>query len=180
MEIHHGRHHAAYIANLNRALAGHPDLASLSVEDLLATGASKVPETIRQTVIDHGGGHANHSHFWRALAPRGSGGAPSEELARALDGTFGGVEGLQRAMNEAGAKRFGSGWVWLARTADGKLEVFSTANQDSPWLAGKRPILGIDVWEHAYYLHYQNRRADYLKAIWEVVNWSEASRLFGA
>jgi Fe-Mn family superoxide dismutase len=179
MQIHHGKHHAAYVANLNTALAPHAELAKLPIEELLKDGASRVPEAIRQGVINNGGGHANHSLFWRSLAPRGKGGAPSEGLGRAIESSFVVLDALKTAMNEAGAKRFGSGWAWLVRGAEGRLEVISTANQDSPLLTGKTPLLGIDVWEHAYYLHYQNRRADYLKAIWEVVDWAEVSRRFG-
>jgi Fe-Mn family superoxide dismutase len=179
MQIHHGKHHAAYVANLNAALVPYPELAKLSIEELLTDGASQVPPAIRLGVINNGGGHANHSLFWQVLAPHGTGGSPSEGLGRAIEGTFGSLEALKTAMNEAGAKRFGSGWAWLAKSAEGKLEVSSTANQDSMLMVGKTPLLGIDVWEHAYYLHYQNRRADYLKAIWELVNWSEVSRRFG-
>ncbi|MEI6232145.1 MAG: Fe-Mn family superoxide dismutase [Planctomycetota bacterium] len=176
MEIHHDKHHGAYVTNLNKALAGN-DLAKLTIEDILADKASKVPEAIRQAVINNGGGHSNHSLFWASLAPK-AGGEPKGPLADAIKSTFTDFATFTGKMNEAGMKRFGSGWAWLAKTADGKLEVYSTANQDSPIMEGKKPILGIDVWEHAYYLKYQNLRADYLKAIWNVINWAEVEKRF--
>ncbi|MEO8503564.1 MAG: superoxide dismutase [Acidobacteriota bacterium] len=174
MEIHHDKHHAAYVANLNKALEGHPDLQNKSVEELLGN-LQDIPEAIRGAVRNNGGGHANHTLFWSIMgAPSG---APSGKLAQAIDATFGGLPALQEKINTAGLGQFGSGWSWLIVSA-GKLEVAAKPNQDSPLSDGKTPILGVDVWEHAYYLHYQNRRADYLKAWWNVVNWSVVSALF--
>jgi superoxide dismutase, Fe-Mn family len=175
MEIHHGKHHNAYVTNLNKALEAHPDLASLGIEELLANKCAKVPESIRQAVINNGGGHANHSLFWKTLGP-GAGGEPSGKLGDAIKSTFGGLAGLKEKMNDAGTKRFGSGWSWLVQLPDGKLEVYSLPNQDSPIMEGKTPLFGIDVWEHAYYLKYQNKRPDYLAAIWNVVNWAEVAK----
>jgi Fe-Mn family superoxide dismutase len=177
MEIHHGKHHQAYVNNLNAALEGHEELAARGVEDLLA-GIQEVPESIRTAVRNNGGGHANHSLFWAVMSPDG-GGEPSGDLAAAIDGDLGGFGTFKDAFSKAGATRFGSGWAWLA-VADGKLEVFSTANQDSPLMDGKTPILGLDVWEHAYYLHYQNRRPDYIAAFWNLVAWDEVARRFAA
>ena len=179
MEIHHDKHHAAYVANLNKALMDQPELQKLSLEELLADKAAKVPENIRQSVINNGGGHANHSLFWSILGPN-AGGAPVGTVADAINSTFGGFSTLQEKMIDSGMKRFGSGWSWLLKTKDGKLEVVSSANQDSPLMDGKTPILGIDVWEHAYYLKYQNKRKDYLDAIWNVVNWQEVEKRFAA
>jgi len=176
MEIHHDKHHGAYVTNLNKALAG-SELAKMKIEDILADKAAKVPEASRQAVINNGGGHLNHTLFWESLAPK-AGGEPKGPLADAIKSTFTDFASFTGKMNEAGMKRFGSGWAWLAKTADGKLEVFSTANQDSPIMEGKKPLLGIDVWEHAYYLKYQNLRADYLKAIWNVINWAEVEKRF--
>lgn len=177
MEIHHDKHHAAYVTNLNAALATSPDLAEKSPENLIKDLAS-VPDAIRPAVRNNGGGHVNHSFFWKLLAAN-SDGKPVGKLAEAITATFGDVDQLKEKINAAGLSRFGSGWTWLYLHA-GKLEVGSTANQDNP-LMGKAiagiegtPILGIDVWEHAYYLHYQNRRADYLKTIWTVINWTQA------
>jgi Fe-Mn family superoxide dismutase len=177
MEIHHDKHHAAYVNTLNGAIEKHPELGSKSVEDLLR-GINEVPEDIRTVVRNHGGGHANHSLFWQIMGP-GAGGAPSGDLAQAIDQTFGGFDALKQQVNDAGAKRFGSGWAWLT-VAGGKLEVSSTANQDSPLMEGKTPILGVDVWEHAYYLKYQNKRPDYLAAWWNTVSWAEVARRFAA
>ncbi len=177
MEIHHDKHHAAYVANLNKALAGNADLGKLKIEEILADKAAKVPEAIHQAVINNGGGHYNHTLFWESLAPK-AGGEPKGPLADAIKSTFTDFKTFTEKMNEAGMKRFGSGWAWLSKTADGKLEVASSANQDSPIMEGKKPLLGIDVWEHAYYLNYQNRRADYLKAIWNVINWAEVEKRF--
>jgi Fe-Mn family superoxide dismutase len=177
MEIHHDRHHAAYVNNLNAALKDHADLAKLSLAELLADKATRVPEAVRQAVINNGGGHANHSLFWTVLGPK-AGGEPRGDIAAAIQSAFGGLAGLKEKMNDAGMKRFGSGWSWLAKTKDGKLEVSSTANQDTPLMEGKTPLLGIDVWEHAYYLKYQNKRADYLNAIWNVINWAEVEKRF--
>jgi Fe-Mn family superoxide dismutase len=177
MEIHHDKHHAAYVTNLNAALATSPDLAEKSPENLIKDLAS-IPDAIRPAVRNNGGGHVNHAFFWKLLAAN-SDGKPVGKLAEAITATFGDVDQLKEKINAAGLSRFGSGWTWLYLHA-GKLEVGSTANQDNP-LMGKAiagiegtPILGIDVWEHAYYLHYQNRRADYLKTIWTVINWTQA------
>ncbi len=175
MEIHHDRHHAAYVANLNKALEGHPDLVAKSVEDLLGDLAS-VPEAIRGAVRNNGGGHANHTLFWDIMGP-GGGGAPSGDLAAAIDRDLGGFDQLKQQIHAAGMGRFGSGWAWLVASG-GSLEVMSTANQDTPLSDGKTPLLGVDVWEHAYYLKYQNRRPDYLNAWWSVVRWDKvAARL---
>jgi Fe-Mn family superoxide dismutase len=180
MQIHHGKHHAAYVQKLNETLAKHEDLRKLSLEELLANGAAKAPEDIRQTVINHGGGHSNHSLFWTVLGPAAKmAKEPGAKLLTAVKSQFTSLDALKTKMTEAGMGRFGSGWSWLVKDRDGRLEVMSSANQDSPLLSGKTPILGIDVWEHAYYLKYQNRRADYLKAIWNVVNWDEATRRYG-
>jgi len=175
MEIHHGKHHAAYVANLNKALSGHTGLEQMSITELLSDLA-QVPEGIRGAVRNNGGGHFNHSLFWTIMGP-GGGGQPSGELADAINSTFGSLDDLKTRINQAGVTRFGSGWAWLY-VKDGRLEVGSTANQDSPILEGGRPILGIDVWEHAYYLKYQNRRPDYLNAWWNVVNWDQVARNF--
>jgi Fe-Mn family superoxide dismutase len=178
MEIHHGKHHQAYVDNLNKALAGAPELAKLSVEDLLR-GFPSIPEAVKGAVRNHGGGHANHSLFWEIMGP-GGGGAPTGKLAAAIDAEFGSLTALQEKVNTAAAGQFGSGWGWLVVT-DGKLEVIARPNQDSPLAEGKTPILGVDVWEHAYYLKYQNRRPDYLKAWWNVVRWDKvAERYTGA
>jgi len=174
MEIHHGKHHAGYVAKLNDAVKG-TAFESKSVEDILRS-INDVPQDIRQAVINNGGGHANHSLFWKILG--GKGGQPGGKLGDAIKSTFGGLDGLKEKVNNAGATRFGSGWAWLVKTPDGKLEVLSTANQDSPLMKSQTPILGIDVWEHAYYLKYQNRRPDYLKAIWDVFNWSAIEKNF--
>jgi Fe-Mn family superoxide dismutase len=183
MEIHHGKHHKAYVDNLNKALESAPELAGKAALDLIRDLAS-VPEGIRNAVRNNAGGHVNHTLFWSLMAP-GAGGAPSGKLAEAINATFGSFEAFQEKFQTAGATRFGSGWAWLV-VNHGKLEIGSTANQDSPFM-GKAvagiegtPVLAIDVWEHAYYLHYQNRRPDYMKAWWNVVNWAEAERLFAA
>ena len=176
MEIHHTKHHQTYINNVNGALEGHADLASKSVEDLVRDLAS-VPEAIRGAVRNNGGGHANHSMFWQIMGP-GKGGAPSGDLASAIDSAFGSLESLQEQFAKAAATRFGSGWAWVV-VDGGKLAVTSTPNQDNPLSDGKTPILGIDVWEHAYYLNYQNRRPDYIAAFWDIVNWEEVERRFG-
>jgi Fe-Mn family superoxide dismutase len=175
MEIHHDKHHAAYVSNLNKALEGHADLASKDLADLLR-GIDQVPEAIRTAVRNHGGGHANHSLFWTIMGAD-AGGSPSGDLADAINRDFGSFESFQEKLNGAAGARFGSGWGWLV-VSDGGLEVISTANQDSPYMDGKTPILGVDVWEHAYYLLYQNRRPDYLKAWWNVVNWSAVGENF--
>ena len=177
MQIHHGKHHQAYVNNLNAAIEKHPELGSKSVEDLVAN-LSAVPEDIRTAVRNNGGGHLNHSLFWTWMAP-GAGGAPTGALAEAISSAFGGVDAFKDAFGKAGVGRFGSGWAWLVNTG-GKLSIESTPNQDSPMMDGKKAILGIDVWEHAYYLKYQNRRPDYLAAWWNVVNWDEVSRRYEA
>lgn len=177
MEIHHGKHHAAYVKNLKEALVGQDDLAKLSLEEMLANKAAKVPEALRAKVINSGGGHANHTLFWATLGSK-TGGEPKGPLADAIKSTFTDFKTFTDKMNDAGMKRFGSGWAWLVKGADGKLEVYSTGNQDSPLMEGKKPLLGIDVWEHAYYLKYMNMRADYLKAIWNVINWTEVEKRF--
>ena len=169
MQIHHGKHHQGYVNNLNAALEGHDDLAAMSVEDLLRSFDS-VPDAIRTAVRNNGGGHANHSLFWPSMSPNG-GGAPSGDLAAAIDDAFGSFDDFKAEFQKTAGGRFGSGWGWLVRTADGDLSVYSTANQDSPLMQGDTPLLGVDVWEHAYYLNYQNRRGDYLSAFWDVVDW---------
>ena len=183
MEIHHGKHHNAYVTNLNKAIAGNAALEAKSVEALI-TDLASVPENIRGPVRNNGGGHVNHTAFWKLMAPK-AGGAPSGKLADDINATFGGVDAFKEKFEAAGVGRFGSGWVWLV-VNNGKLEIVSTANQDNP-IMGKaiagcegKPILGVDVWEHAYYLKYQNKRPDYLKAFWNVVNWTEVSRLYDA
>jgi superoxide dismutase, Fe-Mn family len=181
MQIHHGKHHQAYVDNLNNALKAHPDLQRQPLEKLLAGNATGVPEDIRQAVINNGGGHLNHSLFWTILGPPSKvSHEPRGKLLDAVKSAFGSLDDLKQKMNDAGAKRFGSGWAWLVKDSAGKLEVISSANQDSPVMQAKVPILGIDVWEHAYYLKYQNRRPDYLKAIWSVVNWDEVGRRYEA
>ncbi len=171
MKFHHDKHHATYIKNLNAALEKHPELKNRSVEDLLRD-LNSVPEDIRTGVRNNGGGHVNHSMFWRIMRPDG-GGEPTGAIADAIKGKFGSFADFKKSFNEAGSKRFGSGWVWLVRDEEGKLEIVTTANQDTPLSEGRYPIMGNDVWEHAYYLKYQNRRADYLDAWWNVINWDE-------
>jgi Fe-Mn family superoxide dismutase len=178
MEIHHDKHHGAYVTNLNKALESAPDLQSKSVEELLANNCAIVPENIRTAVRNNGGGHINHSMFWQIMGPKG-GGAPKGNVAQAINAAFGSFDAFKEKINTAGATRFGSGWAWLVR-AGGKLDIYSTANQDSPVMEGKYPILGVDVWEHAYYLKYQNRRPDYLAAWWNVVNWDEVEKRFNS
>jgi len=178
MEIHHGRHHAAYVNNLNAALDKHPELFELSVEDLLQD-LSRIPEDIRTTVRNNGGGHANHSFFWPLLCPRG-GAAPVGELAAAINGGFGSFDTFKEKFTTAAMTRFGSGWAWLSVDGQGSLVVSSTANQDTPISEGQRPVLGLDVWEHAYYLNYQNRRPDYIAAFWNIVDWKRANANFVA
>jgi Fe-Mn family superoxide dismutase len=174
MEIHHGRHHKAYVDNLNKALEGHADLQSKSIMDLLRE-INKVPENIRMAVRNNGGGHANHAMFWEIMAK--GGGEPTGPLGDDLKKTFGDFAAFKGKMKEAGLGRFGSGWAWLV-LAGGKLQILSTANQDSPYMEGQSPILGIDVWEHAYYLKYQNKRGDYLDAWWNVVNWNAVGKRY--
>jgi Fe-Mn family superoxide dismutase len=178
MEIHHGKHHGAYVNNLNKALESAPQLASKTVEELLANNCAIVPENIRTAVRNNGGGHINHSMFWQIMGP-GKGGAPVGNVASAITGTFGGFDGFKEKFGAAAAGRFGSGWAWLLKTPSG-LEITSTANQDSPVMEGKYPVMGLDVWEHAYYLRYQNRRPEYVGAWWSVVNWAEVEKRFNA
>jgi Fe-Mn family superoxide dismutase len=180
MQIHHGKHHQTYITNLNAALAKHPELGEKSLEDLLR-GINTIPEDIRTAVRNNGGGHHNHSLFWTIMAPPGNGGGgePSGTLGDAIKRTFGDVAKLKEQLQNAAVSQFGSGWGWLT-LANGKLEVAGRPNQDSPLIEGKTPILGVDVWEHAYYLKYQNRRADYVTAWWSVVNWAEVARRYEA
>jgi len=175
MQIHHDKHHAAYVTNLNNAL-GNLEFASSAVDDVLRR-INEVPENIRTAVRNNGGGHSNHTMFWRIMKPNG-GGAPTGALANAIQSTFGSFDAFKAAFNDAGVKRFGSGWAWLVLDRSGKLQVISTANQDSPLMDGLYPVMGNDVWEHAYYLKYQNRRPDYLNAWWNVVNWDEIARRY--
>jgi len=178
MRIHHDKHHAAYVTNLNTALDGHAALEARSIEALIADLAS-VPDAIRTAVRNNGGGHYNHTLFWELMAPGGAQ-APAGDLAAALVATFGSVDAFKEQFAKAGMTRFGSGWAWLSRTAEGKLQIESTANQDCPVMEGRYPVMGCDVWEHAYYLKYQNRRADYLAAWWNVVNWTVVGARFAA
>ena len=179
MTIHHDKHHAAYVKNLNDKLADQAELQKLSIEELLANKAEKVPEALRQAVINNGGGHYNHTLFWSVLGPN-AGGEPKGALADAIKSTFTDFAQFKTKMTDAGMTRFGSGWSWLVKKPDGKLEIYSTANQDCPIMTGDKPLFGIDVWEHAYYLKYQNKRKDYIDAIWNVVNWTEVDKLFAA
>ena len=175
MEIHHGKHHAAYVANLNKALESAPELADKSIEKLIADNCAAVPENIRTAVRNNGGGHANHSLFWQIMGP-GKGGDPVGNLGDAINAKYGGFDQFKEQFAAAGMGRFGSGWAWLLKD----VEIVSTPNQDSPLMEGKVPILGLDVWEHAYYLNYQNRRPDYIKGWWNVVNWEAAEERFNA
>jgi Fe-Mn family superoxide dismutase len=175
MEIHHGRHHKAYVDNLNKALEGQAALQNLSIEQLLRK-INEVPQNIRQAVINNGGGHANHSMFWVIMGP-GAGGKPSGPLADAINAAFGDFAKFQDELKKAAVGRFGSGWGWLV-FADGKLQIISTPNQDSPYMNNQAPVMGIDVWEHAYYLKYQNKRPDYIDAWWNVVNWNAVAERF--
>ena len=177
MEIHHGKHHNAYVTNLNNAIAGNTDLESQSIDQLIAD-LDTIPEQIRGAVRNNGGGHANHSLFWTSMGP-GKGGAPSGALGDAIDSTFGSFETFKEEFTKAGMTRFGSGWAWLS-IANGVLEVSSTPNQDSPVMDGNTPLLGCDVWEHAYYLNYQNLRPDYINAWWNVVDWEVVAGRFDA
>ena len=179
MEIHHTKHHNTYVTSLNAALEGHDDLAAKTVEDLISD-LDAVPEAIRTAVRNHGGGHANHSLFWQVMAPAGERGEPSAELIAAVEAAFGSADAGHQAFAQAATTRFGSGWAWLV-VKDGKLDILSTANQDNPLMTGAGvPILGLDVWEHAYYLNYQNRRPDYIAAWGDIINWTEVSRRFAA
>ena len=173
MQIHHGKHHAAYVNNLNAAVEKHAHLQGKSADELIKH-LSAVPEDVRTAVRNNGGGHVNHTMFWQIMGP-GKGGAPTGAVADAINGAFGSFDAFKEQMNKGGVGRFGSGWVWLVDNG-GKLAIESTANQDNPMMDGKRPIFGIDVWEHAYYLKYQNRRPDYLSAWWSVINWEEVGR----
>ncbi len=177
MQLHHDKHHGTYVTNLNNAVKG-TQFESLAIEDVIRR-LNEVPENVRTTVRNNGGGHINHSMFWRIMKPNG-GGAPTGEIASAIDSTFGSFDAFKAAFNDAGAKRFGSGWAWLVLDGSGRLQITSTANQDSPISDGLFTILGNDVWEHAYYLKYQNRRPEYLNAWWNVVNWDEINRRFAA
>ncbi|KQL34229.1 MULTISPECIES: superoxide dismutase [Bacillaceae] len=177
MNIHHTKHHNTYVTNLNNAVSGKADLENKSVEELIAN-LDALPEDIKTAVRNNGGGHANHSLFWQLLSPNG-GGNPSGELAEAIDSKFGSFDAFKEEFAKAATTRFGSGWAWLS-VANGELEVSSTANQDSPIMEGKTPLLGLDVWEHAYYLNYQNRRPDYIGSFWNVVNWDEVSKRYAA
>ncbi len=176
MRIHHGKHHQTYVNNLNAALEGHAELGAKSLEDLLRH-ISQVPENIRTAVRNNGGGHHNHSLFWRIMAPN-AGGQPTGALADAIGAAFGGFDRFKEEFSKAATARFGSGWAWLVVDRAGNLKFYSTANQDSPLMDGDIPILGLDVWEHAYYLKYQNRRPDYVAAWWNVVNWPEVARRY--
>lgn len=179
MGIHHGKHHATYIANLNNVLESSADLAGKSLEDLLANNCAAVPENIRGAVRNNGGGHANHSLFWTIMGP-GKGGDPVGNLAQAIDGSLGGFEQFKEKFAAAGIGRFGSGWAWLIKNSSGDLEITSTANQDSPLMEGNFPVIGLDVWEHAYYLNYQNLRPNYINAWWNVVDWGAAEERFNS
>ena len=176
MEIHHGKHHNAYVTNLNKALESAPDLANKSLEELLANNCAIVPENIRTAVRNNGGGHWNHSMFWTIMGP-GGGGAPVGGVADAITSAFGSFDSFKEKMNAAGVARFGSGWAWLIKSG-GKVEITSTPNQDSPLMEGKQVVMGVDVWEHAYYLKYQNRRPDYLAAWWNLINWQAVAERF--
>ncbi|MBT9584261.1 superoxide dismutase [bacterium] len=178
MEIHHDKHHQAYVTNLNKALEGHTDLQGVSLDDLLANNLARVPESIRAAVRNNGGGHHNHSFFWEVIGP-GAGGPPTGKIGEAIKSAFGDFDTFKNQFAAAATTRFGSGWAWLVVNAEGKLHVYSTANQDSPVMEGFKPLLGLDVWEHAYYLHYQNRRPDYISAFWNVVNWNKVNELLG-
>lgn len=176
MHLHHEKHHGGYVANLNAALEKHPELFDKSAEALISD-LNAIPEDIRTAVRNNGGGHVNHSMFWQIMSPNG-GGEPKGALGEAIQKAFGGFDDFRNQMNDAGLKRFGSGWAWLVQDKGGALKIMSTANQDNPLMEGLTPIMGTDVWEHAYYLRYQNRRGDYLKLWWDLVNWDEVNRRF--
>jgi len=178
MEIHHDKHHAAYVNNLNKAIAGKPDLEKKSVQELISN-LDAVPQDIRNAVRNNAGGHANHTMFWKLMGPN-AGGKPSGKLLEDINASFGSFDAFKEKFEAAGVGRFGSGWAWLIVNKAGKLEITSTANQDNPIMEGNKPVLGNDVWEHAYYLKYQNRRPDYLKAWWNVVNWNEVAKNYDA
>ena len=174
MEIHHDKHHQAYVTNLNKALESAPDLQSKTIEELLAGNLAAVPEAIKTAVRNNGGGHANHTFFWKLLSGK-AGGAPTGEIENVITASFGSFDAFKEKFTAAATTRFGSGWAWLTKDSSGKFEITSTANQDSPIMEGKTPILGLDVWEHAYYLKYQNRRPEYIAAFWNVINWAEVN-----
>jgi superoxide dismutase, Fe-Mn family len=178
MEIHHDKHHQAYITNANKALEGHPDLAAKPVDELLAD-LNKIPESVRTVLRNNAGGHSNHTFFWKIMGPN-AGGTPKGKLAEAINSTFGGFDQFKEELQKAAIGRFGSGWAWLVVNKEGKLQITSTANQDTPISDGLKPVIGVDVWEHSYYLLYQNRRPDYLKAWWNAVNWDQAEKNFEA
>jgi len=178
MEIHHDKHHAAYVNNLNKAIAGKPDLEKRTIHELISH-LDSIPQEIRTAVRNNAGGHANHTMFWKLMGPN-AGGKPSGQLATDIDATFGSFDAFKEKFEAAGVGRFGSGWAWLIVNKAGKLEITSTANQDNPIMEGNKPVMGNDVWEHAYYLKYQNRRPDYLKAWWNVVNWNEVAKNYEA
>jgi len=178
MEIHHGKHHAAYVTNLNKALEQAPDLQNKPIEDLLKNNLAAVPESIKTAVRNNGGGHINHSMFWTILGPK-AGGSPTGNLAAAINSAFGSFDKFKEQFADAAAKRFGSGWAWLVKDGN-KVAITSTPNQDNPIMEGKYPIIGLDVWEHAYYLKYQNRRPEYVTAWWNVVRWDEAEKRFNS
>lgn len=177
MEIHHDKHHQTYITNLNKALEGQSDAQKLTLEQLLADNCAAAPEAIRTAVRNNAGGHHNHSLFWTLLAPN-AGGTPSGTIGSAIHDALGGFDAFKTQFTTAATSRFGSGWAWLVWSKEGKLQIISTANQDSPLMDGHKPLLGLDVWEHAYYLHYQNRRPDYIGAFWNVVNWAKVEELY--
>jgi Fe-Mn family superoxide dismutase len=179
MEIHHDKHHAAYVTNLNKALESAPELAGKSLDTLLANGLKAVPESIRTAVRNNGGGDWNHTMFWEIMDPK-AGGAPVGNVAKAIGAKYGSFDEFKTKFAAAGMGRFGSGWAWLIKTSEGGVDIVSTANQDNPLSEGKAPVFGLDVWEHAYYLHYQNRRADYITAWWNVVNWGHVEDRFNA
>jgi superoxide dismutase, Fe-Mn family len=174
MEIHHDKHHQAYVTNLNKALESAPDLQSKTIEELLAGNLAAVPEAIKTAVRNNGGGHANHSFFWKILSGK-AGGAPTGEIENVITASFGSFDTFKEKFTAAATTRFGSGWAWLTKDSAGKFEITSSANQDSPIMEGKTPVLGLDVWEHAYYLKYQNRRPEYIAAFWNVINWAEVN-----
>jgi Fe-Mn family superoxide dismutase len=174
MQIHHDKHHGTYVTNLNKALESAPDLQNKSIQELLSNNLAQVPESIKTAVRNNGGGHANHSLFWTLMKPNG-GGSPTGKIQEIISSNFGGFDGFKEKFNAAATGRFGSGWAWLVQDGS-KFEILSTANQDSPLMDGKTPILGLDVWEHAYYLKYQNRRPEYIGAWWNVVNWDEVNK----
>jgi superoxide dismutase, Fe-Mn family len=177
MELHHSKHHQTYVDKLNTALSKHPEWQEHQVNDLL-TQLQSLPEEIRTAVRNHGGGHANHSLFWEIMSPVGEGGEPSEELASAIDDAFGSLDNLKQQFSDLATNHFGSGWAWLVKDSTGKLVTYSKPNQDSPLTDGQTPILTLDIWEHAYYLKYQNRRKEYVEAWWQLVNWNKVSELF--